>query len=101
MSRARSGEQLSLLDAAGRRVRKDGRGGKRRGAGRPPKGRRGGAPPKRRAELKASHPVHVVMRVEAVFRPLRRRFLYGALRAATLALAMSEAVASAGGMRIV
>jgi hypothetical protein len=41
------------------------RGGKRRGAGRKPKGRRAGSPHKARPELKARHPVHVVLRSSA------------------------------------
>ena len=63
------------------------RGGKRRGAGRKPKGRRAGSPHKERPELKARHPVHVVLRVIAAVGNLRRRFTYKAIREATLTTA--------------
>jgi REP element-mobilizing transposase RayT len=66
------------------------RGGKRRGAGRKPKGRRAGSPHKARPELKARHPVHVVLRVIGQVGSLRRRFTYGAIREATLTTARRE-----------
>jgi REP element-mobilizing transposase RayT len=66
------------------------RGGKRRGAGRLPKGRRAGSPHKTRPELKARHPVHVVLRVIGVVGNLRRRFTYRAIRQATLTIARRE-----------
>jgi REP element-mobilizing transposase RayT len=66
------------------------RGGKRRGAGRKPKGRRAGSPHKARPELKARHPVHVVLRVIGAVGNLRRRFTYRAIREATLTTARRE-----------
>jgi REP element-mobilizing transposase RayT len=66
------------------------RGGKRRGAGRKPKGRRAGSPHKVRPELKARHPVHVVLRVIRAVGSLRRRFTYRAIREATLTTARRE-----------
>ena len=66
------------------------RGGKRRGAGRKPKGRRAGSPHKARPELKARHPVHVVLRVIGAVGSLRRRFTYRAIREATLTTAQRE-----------
>jgi REP element-mobilizing transposase RayT len=66
------------------------RGGKRRGAGRKPKGRRAGSPHKARPELKARHPVHVVLRVIGAVGNLRRRFTYCAIREATLTTARRE-----------
>src|SRR5207344_620223 len=66
------------------------RGGKRRGAGRKPKGRRAGSPHKARPELKARHPVHVVLRVIGQVGNLRRRCVYRAIREATLTTARRE-----------
>ncbi|HEU4730960.1 MAG TPA: transposase [Kofleriaceae bacterium] len=66
------------------------RGGKRRGAGRKPKGPRAGSPHKARPELKARHPVHVVLRTVAAVRSLRRRHTYQAIRWATLTTARRE-----------
>ena len=66
------------------------RGGKRRGAGRKPNGRRAGSPHKARPELKARHPVHVVLRVIGAVGNLRRRFTYRAIREATLTTARRE-----------
>ena len=66
------------------------RGGKRRGAGRTPKGRRAGSPHRARPELKARHPVHVVLRVIGAVGSLRRRFTYRAIREATLTTARRE-----------
>ena len=63
------------------------RGGKRRGAGRPPKGRRAGSSHKARPPLAARYPVHVVLRVVSAVGNLRRRCVYRAVRAATLAAA--------------
>src|SRR5258707_981258 len=70
-TRSSEPEQLPLWKA---------RRGKRRGAGRKPKGRRAGSPHKERPELAARHPVHVVLRVIAAVRNLRRRFTYKAIR---------------------
>src|ERR1043166_3300331 len=66
------------------------RGGKRRGAGRKPKRPRAGAAHKTRPELKARHPVHVVLRVVAAVGNLRRRCVYQAIREATLTAARRE-----------
>jgi REP element-mobilizing transposase RayT len=68
------------------------RGGKRRGAGRKPKGRRAGSPHRVRPELKARHPVHVVLRVIRAVGSLRRRSTYRAIREATLTAARREDV---------
>jgi REP element-mobilizing transposase RayT len=80
-SRCAEPEQLPLFKK---------RGGKRRGAGRKPKGRRAGSPHKVRPELKARHPVHVVLRVIGAVGNLRRRFTYKAIREATLTTARRE-----------
>jgi REP element-mobilizing transposase RayT len=66
------------------------RGGKRRGAGRPPTGDRAGSSHAKRPALKASEPVHVVLRVLAVIGALRDRHVYQALRTATLVAARWE-----------
>ena len=66
------------------------RGGKRRGAGRPLKGKRAGSPHKVRPELRARHPVHVVLRVISAVGNLRRRCVYQAIRDATLTTARRE-----------
>jgi REP element-mobilizing transposase RayT len=66
------------------------RGGKRPRAGRKPKGKRAGSPHKTRPELKARHPVHVVLRVVAAVGSLRRRRTYKAVREATLTTARRE-----------
>jgi putative transposase len=66
------------------------RGGKRRRAGRKPKGRRAGSPHKARPELKARHPVHVVLRAIGAVGSLRRRLTYKAIREATLTTARRE-----------
>ena len=65
-------------------------GGKRKGAGRKPKGSRAGAAHKRRPELKPRFPAHVVLRVTPAVGSLRKRFMYQALRAATIAVALRE-----------
>jgi putative transposase len=66
------------------------RGGRRRKAGRPPTGRRVGSPHRERPELKARHPVHVVLRVVGAVGSLRRRLAYHAIREATLTTARRE-----------
>jgi REP element-mobilizing transposase RayT len=66
------------------------RGGKRRGAGRPPKARRAGSPHKKRPFLHARYPVHVTLRVIPAVGNLRRRFMYKAIREATLTTAKRE-----------
>ncbi len=65
-------------------------GGKRRGAGRPPKGKRAGSAHKCRPVIKASQPVHVVLRVLPVMGQLRKRAMYQALRWATLSILKHE-----------
>ena len=57
-------------------------GGKRKGAGRPPKNKRSSERHKVRPELKASHPLHVTLRVEEIIGTLRTRSLYQAVRKA-------------------
>jgi REP element-mobilizing transposase RayT len=85
-----------------RRNGKATRGGKRAGAGRPPKGARAGAPHKKRPLLKPWQPAHVVLRVVDVFRNLRKRHTYKALREATISVAKRELnFAEEGAFRIV
>jgi REP element-mobilizing transposase RayT len=57
-------------------------GGKRRGAGRPAKGRRSSEKHQKRPALRASEPVHVVLRAAADVGTLRRRQVYQAIRKA-------------------
>jgi REP element-mobilizing transposase RayT len=59
-------------------------------AGRKPKGKRAGAPHTPRPELKSRFPVHVVLRVHEDVGNLRKRHMYSALRAATIAVALRE-----------
>jgi REP element-mobilizing transposase RayT len=66
------------------------RGGKRRGAGRPPKGPRAGSPHKTRPFLHARNPVHVTLRAIGAVGNLRRRYVYRAIREATLTTARRE-----------
>jgi REP element-mobilizing transposase RayT len=67
------------------------RGGKRRGAGRKPRRKgRPGSSHKTRPELKARHPVHVVLRAAGAVGSLRRRSTYRAIREATLTTARRE-----------
>jgi REP element-mobilizing transposase RayT len=66
------------------------RGGKRRAAGRKPIGARAGSAHKVRPELRARHPVHVVLRVIKAVGNLRRRSTYKAIREATLTAARRE-----------
>jgi REP element-mobilizing transposase RayT len=63
---------------------------KKRPVGRPRKGPFAGAPHKRRPELDRRRPVHVVLRVVRAVGSLRKRFMYSALREATIAVAMRE-----------
>ena len=65
-------------------------GGKRRGAGRPPKGPRSSERHKRRPAVRASQPVHVVLRCEPAVGSLRMRDLYHAIRWATVAMAKRD-----------
>ena len=83
-------EQLPLFatPADQRRRRKRRPGSKR--PGRKPKGARAGSPHKVRPELKARHPVHVVLRVVSAVGNLRRRTTYKAVREATLTTARRE-----------
>jgi putative transposase len=62
----------------------------RRGPGRPPKGKRAGSPHKKRPVLNGRYPVHVVLRAVPEVGSLRKRFMYQALRAATIAVAIRE-----------
>ena len=66
------------------------RGGKRRGAGRKPKHGRAGSPHQTRPTLAARYPVHVVLRVHRDLGSLRKRFMYQALREATITVALRE-----------
>jgi len=58
--------------------------------GRPRKATRAGSPHTARPELKSRYPVHVVLRVNRAVGSLRKRFMYLALREATIAVAMRE-----------
>jgi REP element-mobilizing transposase RayT len=102
MARARKRHiQLDMLTKHGERPRGR-RGGKRRNAGRKPKGARAGSPHTKRPELKARHPVHVVLRVVDAMGNLRKRHFYKALREATIAVALRELhVLESGAFRIV
>ena len=80
---------MDLLDAAGTKPLSK-HGGKRRGAGRPAKGKRAGSAHKCRTAIKASQPLHVVLRVLPVMGRLRKRTMYQALRWATLAVLKHE-----------
>ena len=83
-------EQLPLFvtptDKRRRRKRRPGS----KPPGRKPKGPRAGASHKARPELKARHPVHVVLRVVGAVGSLRRRSTYKAVREATLTTARRE-----------
>ena len=68
------------------------RGGKRPGAGRPPKGERAGVPHAPRPSVKASTPLHVVLRVAKAVGNLRKRDMYRALRESTIVVAKHEDV---------
>jgi REP element-mobilizing transposase RayT len=86
-------EQLPLFATPGDKRR--GPGGKRkrrRGKkpGRKPKGPRAGSPHTVRPDLRARHPVHVVLRVVDAVGNLRRRATYKAVREATLTTARRE-----------
>ncbi len=83
-------EQLPLFatPADKRRRRKRRPGSKRPGP--KPKGPRPGSPHTVRPELKARHPVHVVLRVVDAVGNLRRRATYKAVREATLTTARRE-----------
>jgi REP element-mobilizing transposase RayT len=65
-------------------------GGKRKGAGRKPNGKRAGSPHKRRAAIKKYEAGHVLLRVAPAVGSLRRRFMYRALREASIAVALRE-----------
>src|SRR5262245_15554008 len=86
--RASEPEQLPLFAEPTKRRRKVGR--KRRKAGRKPKGARAGSPHRTRPELRARHPVHIVLRVVPAVGNLRRRSTYKAVREATLTTAVRE-----------
>src|SRR5882724_12076953 len=84
-------EQLPLFATPGDKRRRPS-GKRRRGKkpGRKPKGPRAGSPHKERPELRARHPVHVVLRVVDAAGNLRRRATYKAVREATLTTARRE-----------
>ncbi len=93
----KASRQESWLTAAGApkaHVTRGGkpRGGKRKGAGRPPKSERAGTPHARRPAVKASTPLHVVLRVAKAVKSLRKRDMYRALREATIVVARHEDV---------
>jgi REP-associated tyrosine transposase len=71
--------------------------------GRPRKGPRAAAAHKVRPELKRRTPVHVVLRVAQEMGSLRKRFMYRALREATITVALRELAYEAvkGAFRIV
>jgi REP element-mobilizing transposase RayT len=62
----------------------------KRRVGRPRKGVRAGSPHKTRPELNGRFPIHAVLRVVGDVGSLRKRFMYHALREATIAVAMRE-----------
>src|SRR3954454_20104033 len=66
-------------------------GGRRRGAGRKPAGPRARATHDARPPIKASHAMHVTIRVVSGLPSLRRRETYAAIRAATAAAAKQQA----------
>ncbi|MGH9884135.1 MAG: transposase [bacterium] len=83
-------EQLPLFaPPADKRHRRKRRPGSKR-PGPKPKGPRAGSPHKVRPELKARHPVHIVLRVVPAVGNLRRRSTYKAVREATLTTARRE-----------
>ena len=65
-------------------------GGARKGAGRPKKGFRASEPHKQRPFIKASEPLHVVIRVERDLSGLRKRDIFHAVRDATITTARRE-----------
>jgi REP element-mobilizing transposase RayT len=68
----------------------------------PKPSRRSGSRHEKRPELKGRFPVHVVLRVHDDMGSLRKRFMYAALREATIAVAMRElAFEEHGAFRIV
>ena len=86
-------EQLPLFATAGDKGRRSGGKRKRRRGkkpGRKPKGMRAGSPHQERPQLRARHPVHVVLRVVDAVGNLRRRATYKAVREATLTTARRE-----------
>jgi len=83
--------QLPLFAAPSDKRRRSGRKPRRgKKPGRKPKGPRAGSPHTMRPELRARHPVHVVLRVVDTVRNLRRRSTYKAVREATLTTARRE-----------
>ena len=77
--------ELPKLDKNGQR-----RGGKRKGAGRPKQGVRASEKHKTRKTIKATEPVHVIMRVRKEVGSLRRHALFLAIREATLVVATED-----------
>jgi REP element-mobilizing transposase RayT len=91
------------LDLPRRDKNGQGRGGRRKGAGRKPKYARAGEPHAARPDVPGRYPRHIVLRVRDDVGSLRKRFMYRALREATIAVAMRELHADEvnGGFRIV
>lgn len=87
--------QTRLFEADGspaiQRFRKDGKRDRRKGrSGRRPKAKRAGSPHTVRPVLRGDTALHIVLRVEPAIGSLRRRFMYRAIRAATITTAMRE-----------
>ncbi len=78
--------EFPTLDKNGQR-----RGGKRKGAGCPKKGFRASEKHKVRATIRATEPVHVIMRARGDVGSLRRHAVYLAIRDATLVVGASDA----------
>ncbi len=96
MARARKRHvQTKLFEADGSLARqkfcKDGTRDRRKGnSGRRPKGKRAGSPHKTRPTLRGNTAIHISLRVVPAIGSLRRRFMYRAIREATICVAMRE-----------
>lgn len=79
------------------------RGGRRKGAGRKPKYARAGEPHESRPTVPGRFPRHITVRIRDDVGSLRKRFMFRALREATIAVAKRELHADEvrGGFRIV
>jgi REP element-mobilizing transposase RayT len=87
--------QQKLFEADGsraiQRFRKDGKRDRRKGnSGRKPKGKRAGSPHTTRPDLRGNTPISIVLRVVPAIGSLRRRFMYRAIREATISVALRE-----------
>lgn len=87
--------QTKMFEADGspahQMFRKDGKRDRRKGnSGRKPKGKRAGSPHKTRPTLRGNTAIHVALRVTPAIGSLRRRFMYRAIREATICVAMRE-----------